>query len=131
MTKFNRIKISRDATSKLNVLKARTGLTPNILCRIALCFSVNNGKINHQLPSDEDGQEFNRYTLTGEYDLYFVSLVKERCFKDGLDPSTAFLEQFKLHINNGIYLIYGRVRDISDIVNLLEGNKNETANISG
>ncbi|RJQ15957.1 DNA sulfur modification protein DndE [Candidatus Woesearchaeota archaeon] len=122
MVKFNRIKISTDATARLKVLKGRTGLTPNILARIALCYSLNTQRITNIVKPDEEGQEFNRYTLTGEYDAYFVALVKERCLQDGLDPEKNFIEQFKIHLNNGIMAIYSRINDISDLTNLLKGN---------
>lgn len=116
---FSRIKISIDATNKLKTLKWRTGLTPNILSRIALCFSLEKGQITNLVPVDENGQEFNRYTLTGEYDIYFVSLVKERCLQEGLDPNKDFMEMFKQHLNNGIIAIYGRIKNLSDLKNLL------------
>lgn len=119
MENFTRMKISNDATTKLQTLKGRTGLTPNILCRIALCYSLNREKITNLVPLDENGQEFNRHTLTGEYDLLISSLVKEKCIKDGLNPKTHFLNIFKAHLNNGIMAIYARVKDISDLVNLL------------
>ena len=120
MKKFNRIRISKDATIRLRTLKGRTGLTPNILARIALCYSLNNQKISNLVKVDEEGQEFNRYTLTGEYDNYFIALIKERCIKEGLNPDKEFMKQFKLHLNNGIMSIYSRINDLSDLPNLLK-----------
>jgi len=120
MKKFNRIRISKDATARLRTLKGRTGLTPNILARIALCYSLNTQQITGHIKVDEEGQEFNRYTLTGEYDNYFIALVKQRCIKDGLDPDKEFMNQFKLHLNNGIMAIYSRINDLSDLPNLLK-----------
>jgi DNA sulfur modification protein DndE len=122
MKKFNRIKISMDATVRLRTMKGRTGLTPNILARIALCYSLNTQKISNLIKTDEEGQEFNRYTLTGEYDNYFIALVKERCIKDGLDPDKEFMKQFKLHLNNGIMSIYSRISNLSDLSNLLKND---------
>lgn len=120
MKTFSRIRISNDATTRLRMLKTKTGVTPNLLCRIALCYSLNDQKLSNLVKVEEDGQEFNRYTLTGEYDTYFVALVKERCLLDGLDPEKDFFEQFKLHLNNGILAIYSRVKDITDLPNLLK-----------
>ena len=119
MENFTRIKISKNATAKLQTLKSRTGLTPNILSRIALCDSLNREKITNLVPLDEDGQEFNRHTLTGEYDLIITSLVKEKCVEDGLNSKNNFLDVFKAHLNNGIMAIYARIKDISDLKNLL------------
>ena len=47
MKQFNRIRISNSATIRLRTLKGKTGLTPNILARIALCYSLNNEKISN------------------------------------------------------------------------------------
>lgn len=123
MVKFNRIKISTDATQKLRTLKGRTGLAPNILCRIALCYSLERDMSRNAFPTNEEGMEFNRYTLTGEYDSMFVSLIKQRCIEDGLDPKAEFMDQFKLHLNNGIHSIYGKIKDISDLSNLVGDRK--------
>lgn len=120
MTTFHRLKISNDATVRLRGLKGRTGLTPNILCRIALCYSLNNEKISNLVEPDEDGQEFNRFTLTGEYDTYFIALVKERCVKDGVDPEQNVIRYFKTHLNNGIMAIYSRIKTLPDLQNLLK-----------
>jgi DNA sulfur modification protein DndE len=119
MKKFNRIKIGKDATIRLRMLKGKTGLTPNLLCRMALCYSLNNQKVTNLVEIDDEGQEFNRYTLTGEYDAYFIALVKERCTQEGLDPEKDFMTQFKMHLNNGIMAIYSRVNGLPDLVNLL------------
>ena len=120
MNKFNRIRISKNATNRLRMLKGKTGLTPNLLCRIALCYSLNNQHVTKLVEIDEEGQEFNRYTLTGEYDSYFIALVKQRCLEEGLDPEKEFIKQFKMHLNNGILSIYSRINSLSDLPILLK-----------
>ena len=122
MITFNRIKIGKDATSKLKVIKGRTGLTPNLLCRIALCYSLEKNSYSPLVPFDEEGMEFNRFTLTGEYDLFFVSLIKEKCKRENLDPDKDFMKQFKYHLNSGINALYDRIKSISDLTNLIKGN---------
>lgn len=121
---FNRIKISRSSTVRLQQLKGRTGLTPNILSRIALCYSLNDPHTPDPANYDEDGQEFNRYTLTGEYDTFFVSLIKERCVMDGLDPISEFIPQFKAHLNRGVQTIFPRIKHIGDLEKLLNSSMN-------
>ena len=120
MESFNRIRISKNATTRLKTLKGRTGLTPNLLCRRALCYSLNNQKISNIVDTDEEGQEFNQYTLTGEFHSYFIALVKERCVQDGLDPDKELIKQFKAHLNNGILAIHSRINDLPDLINLLK-----------
>ena len=39
----NRIKLSKKATDKLRYLKSKTGLTPNILSRIAIMLAIKEG----------------------------------------------------------------------------------------
>ena len=73
---FNRIRISKSATVRLSMLKGRTGLTPNILCRIGFCLSLGESTVPNPENYDEEGQEFNRYTLTGEWDKFLLPYLK-------------------------------------------------------
>lgn len=116
---FNRIRISKQATARLSMLKGRTGLTPNILCRIGLCLSLRDPSIPDPKNYDETGQEFNRYTLTGELDLLFISLLKERLLKDNLDPIEDLVPQFKAHLNRGAITLFDRVKNLNDIIEIL------------
>ena len=43
--RYSKLKISSDATSKLRSLRQRTGITPNLLCRIAIMSSLEEGPI--------------------------------------------------------------------------------------
>ena len=89
---FSRLYVSEDIDNKLRVLKMRTGLTPNLICRMGFCLSLSEPGIpDVQLYSDTQAREFNRYTLTGQYDLFFFALLRERLSEDGLDTE-AFLE---------------------------------------
>ena len=107
-----KIKISEDLTKKLRLLKSRTGLTPNILCRIGLCLSLNEPGIPDLRKQPEDGMEFNRYTLTGQYDILFTALLKERCIQDGFDPDEEFTTLFVAHLNRGAFLLFSRIRTL-------------------
>lgn len=120
---FNRIRISQDTTRRLQMLKGKTGLTPNILLRLAFCFSLNDSKIPNPAEYDQEGQELNRFTLTGEWDTFFMGLMKERCIADGLDLEKDLLPQFRAHLNRGVFGIYGRIKDIGDVENLLPSNE--------
>lgn len=112
---FNRVRISEEATNRLSLLKGRTGLTPNYLCRIAFCHSLNDKRIPDPKKYKDDGQEFNRFVLTGEHDGLFIALLKERLIEDGLDIEKDFLPQFKAHINRGVFSIYNRVKSLGDL----------------
>ena len=116
---FNRVRISEEATQRLSILKGRTGLTPNILCRIAFCLSLKEPGIPDE-GKDSQGQEFNRFTLTGEWDTFYVALLRLRMINDDLYPNTNLLYQFKEHIERGVIILYNRVKKFNDLSTLLD-----------
>lgn len=103
----------------LRTLKMRTGLNPNILSRLAFCVSLGESGIPDSRLYDEEGLEFNRYTLTGEWDVFFISLLKERMIADGLDPSQDLVPYFKAHLNRGVMSLHTRVKGLGDLVDLI------------
>jgi DNA sulfur modification protein DndE len=117
---FKKVKLNKEVTRKLSLLKGRMGVTPNIICRFALCMSLENSTLIGDMKSESDGQEINRYTLNGEFDQLFIMLVKFRCFEDGLDPEKDFNLMYKLHIERGVNLIFNRIKEIKDINNLFD-----------
>ena len=120
MTTLNKLYISENTDKKLRVLKNRTGLTPNLLIRYGLAFSLEeDGLPDQSLYGDDQFREFNRYTLTGPWDLYFTSLLKERILEDELDQQD-FEIQFKAHIARGVHLIYQRLKSLEDIGDMIE-----------
>lgn len=116
---FNRVRMSKGATHRLQMLKGKTGLTPNILLRIAVCYSLNEPKIPNPEGYDEEGQELNRYTLTGEWDSFYMGLLRERLIADGLDTEEDLFPQFRAHLNRGVFSIFSRIKDLSDFQSLL------------
>ena len=121
---FNKIHTSERVTKIFPLLKSRTGLTPNIICRIALCLSISDPSPPNTRLEDEKGQEFSRYTLLGEWDSFFISILRERLIHDKLDPEKDLMPQFKAHINRGVLAFTARVKDLSDICDLLPNNPN-------
>jgi DNA sulfur modification protein DndE len=119
--KLTRLKVSHEVSTRLVHLKGRTGLTPNILCRIGFCLSLNDPTIPNpdDYPPDTD-KEIDRHTLTGSWDLLFVAMIKERCNADGLGTGDEMLaSQFRAHVNRGVLLLYKRTRSLSDLALLL------------
>ena len=119
--KLNRLRISQEVSTRLSILKARTGLTPNILCRFGFCLSLNDPSIpDPDAYSTEMEKEIDRHTLTGSWDPLFVALIKERCHRDGLPLKDEELAaQFRAHINRGALLLYKRVRSLNDLAQLM------------
>ena len=118
--KLNRIHVSEDSRHKLSILKRRTGLLPNVLCRLGFSLSLTEPGIPKPEDYRTDGSEFNRYTLMGEWDSLIVALLKERCAADGLElDDDSLADQFRAHLNRGVGLLYGRVKGLSDLMALL------------
>ena len=110
-----KIFLSADNTQKVRTLKGRTGLTPNILCRFALALSLRDPGVPDPAAFPNDGMEFNRYTLLGVHEVLILSLLRQRCLQDGLDPEEELPEQLRAHINRGVSILYPRLRSLSDI----------------
>lgn len=115
----NRIKVSAAATDRLKHLKGRTGLTPNILCRFGLCLSLGEEAAFEPQHFEEDGLEFNRYTLLGELDIHLVGLVKEWCVGAGIDLEKEGARYLCAHLNRGVILLFARVRSIPELAQMV------------
>lgn len=117
---FRRIKLSQSSTKKLQIFKGRTGLTPNIACRVALGLSLSQRKPpSKELYFDESGQEINRYTLFGEHEHILTALYKQWCVENKIKDAD-FYPYFISHINYGVELLYNRVKGLEDFVKLIE-----------
>lgn len=124
---LNRIYVSQETDIRLRSLKAKTGLTPNLICRLGLCVSlaepgIPDPKLYEPQPAEDRNsmREFNRYTLTGQWDSFFFALLRERLAQDNLDVDTYLEEQFKAHLCRGVAILQGRVKSIADFAELVE-----------
>ena len=116
---YYRLRFGREASARLDVMKHKTGITPNILARIGFCMSLKDPTIPDladYMPDSE--REIDRHTLTGQHDLLFVTLLKRRCQRDGFSEAD-LMDQFKAHMNRGVLLLDKRLRTIHDFALLL------------
>ena len=119
--KFNRITIGSEATNRLKLLKSNTEMTPNYLCRIGFCYSLNEPRPPNPDQYDTDGQTFNRYTLLGEYDALYMALLKERLIQENKDPEEDLYEEFVAHLNRGVIRVSSNVSNLTDFQDLVPG----------
>lgn len=119
--RYSKLKISIDATSKLRSLRQRTGLTPNLLCRLAVMLSLEEGPLGDMPLPDEEGMEFNAYTLTGDYNSLIGAMLR---FVE--QPATAeplsdedLLVRFRAHIHRGVGTLSVRTRSPADVARLI------------
>lgn len=99
------------------MLKGRTGLTPNLVCRIAFCDSLNDPRPPNPQEYDTDGQEFNRFTLLGEWEPIFMAMLRERCVQDGLDHTDDETLRLALtaHLNRGVMSVFNKVKGLEEL----------------
>lgn len=116
---FNRVQIGTKATNRLQMLKGQTDITPNYLCRIGLCYSLNEPRPPNPGEYNTDGQTFNRYTLLGEHDALYMALLKERMLQEGKDPEEDLYEEFVAHLNRGVNRVFGNISDVSDFYDMV------------
>lgn len=117
---FKRIRLSEKATMKCRTFKTRTGLTPNIACRLALAVSMAEKNIpSIHLYSDISGQEINRYTFLGEHEVSLLSLFTVWCNDHDIEKNQYF-SYLTAHINRGVELLTNRVKGLQDLINLID-----------
>ena len=119
---YSKLKISSDATSKLRSLRQRTGITPNLLCRMALMISLEEGPLGGAAIPDEDGSEFNAYTLTGEYGALIAAML--RWVEEGQTgevelPNDVLLDRMRGHIHRGVGTLAVRAKSPTDLLRLI------------
>lgn len=112
---LRRVLFTSEADVTLKMLKARTGITPNVLCRMGFCLSLDETGRPHRTDRGNTSlREINRYTLLGEYDMAFVALLRTRCDVDGV-PADEMDDEFVAHVHRGIQLLAGRMRSLQDL----------------
>jgi DNA sulfur modification protein DndE len=118
----HKIYLSKDVANRLSMVVARTQMQPNLLCRIGFCMSLGEPSIPNpsEYAGDSSGREFNRYTLTGEWDQLFTALLRQRCAKDGLDPENDLEDQFAAHLGRGVILLFDRVKNLRELKRAFE-----------
>jgi len=110
----NRLKISKKASDKLRMLKGHTGLTPNILSRLAIMRAINEGgDLSNAGVEDYDGQEFNQSVLFGDhadvYDVLITQYIHDKNIK--LEAGKAIAAMIEVGVHK-----MGHVRKGQDLV---------------
>jgi DNA sulfur modification protein DndE len=121
--KFSRIRLSNKSQNLLGRLKARTGLTPNLLARFALCLSLKEQSAPIVSQYDKEGNDIEPAILFGEYESLYLGLMKNRLNKDGLSESE-LNEMTRCHINRGVIALSPRIQNLGDFYELIKEERN-------
>ena len=114
LLRFSRLRMSYRSQNLLAQLKARTGLTPNIMGRFAICMSLNDPSPPNPEEFDENGSEIHPSVLFGEYEDIFMAVMVMRLRRDGLDPQLYLNRMVRAHFNRGTIALFARIHSISN-----------------
>lgn len=108
---------------RLSRLKGKTGIQNwNILCRWALCCSLQEKSVPVEVPKGDDSNvEISWYTFGGENYKIYEALIKARCIRDGLGTDEDTLAKyFYLHLSRGIGYLSGTnyIRSLEDLIRM-------------
>ena len=122
--KFSRIRISSRSQNILGSLKTKTGLTPNILARFAICISLKEKSIPNPDEFNEEGSELAPAVLYGEHEPIYLALMINRLKQDRLDPEIYLNKMTRSHLNRGAIALGPRINDLSDFYELVKEERN-------
>jgi DNA sulfur modification protein DndE len=100
-----RLTTSTYTEEKLKQLQGTTNITPNILARIAVSLSLKDPNPVSSENINGKGIDFNRTTLTGEYDYIYKVLIAQHAEREITDEEY-FPGLFNAHLERGIRLLY-------------------------
>jgi DNA sulfur modification protein DndE len=122
--KLSQIRFSNRASIELKALKARLGITPNVLCRIGFCLSVEDpARLDPEAFESDSDRIIDRHVLLGPYDALLVAMMRQRLGPDDerQDPLDDELvgRHFRAHVHRGVHLLFKRVKSPADLAQLL------------
>ena len=123
--KFSRIKLSTRSQQLLGVMKKKTGLTPNILARFALCMSIKEKSIPNPDEFNEGGSELSPAVLFGEHEQMYHTLMINRLDNDKLDAEKYLNTMARVHLNRGAIALEPRIKDLSNFAELVKEESND------
>lgn len=115
MIRFTRLRMSKRSQSHLAILKSRTGLTPNIMGRFAICLSLKDPSPPNPSEYDERGSEIHPSVLFGEHEALFMALMIKRLEHDELDLEKYLNPMTRAHFNRGTAALFPRIHGLADI----------------
>lgn len=100
-----RLRTTTEVKEKLQKLHNSTGITPNYLSRLCIALSLLEDGEPEKIKGEPEGLEFNRPTLTGEYDVVYKALIKQYSYQN-INEKEYFPDVFNAHLHRGVDLLY-------------------------
>ncbi|MCR9203546.1 MAG: DndE family protein, partial [Halobacteriovoraceae bacterium] len=128
----NRVRISQEASDQIKQIKQKVKAGPKYtVARMGFVLSLNDPRPPQGEFYLEDGDEFNRGVLLGDYDPIFLGMLLERGLykkpKAGeksqkVDELThkQMTSYLVAHINRGVMRLFNKVKNQEDLFNLIK-----------
>ena|SRR5579875_3076107 len=113
-----RLKTSKATGEKLISLQAATGLTWNILSRLAVALSLRDPSMP-QLVENKAGVDIHRNAMTGEYDYIYKALIRQHAQKN-ISDEDYFPDLFNAHLERGMILLENEYKHAGNYEKLLQ-----------
>ena len=116
----NRVRLSQTTSGRLDRVSKRLGIRKNLLCRVALLYSLEKGRIEETGSVETDGLEFNLSTLFGSFTGVFVDMINI-VQPDSNDET--WTNYANIHIERGVDYLQSNASSLRDISALFRGVK--------
>lgn len=113
-----RLKTSKETGEILKSLQNSTGLTWNILCRLAVSLSLKDSTQPDPI-SNTAGVEIHRTAMTGEFDYVYKALIRQHAGYH-VPEEEYFPDLFNRHIERGIKILESEYQLAGNYEKLLE-----------
>jgi len=112
----NRLSISKNAATKFQTIKNHTGLTPNILARIAIMLAINSkAVISPTCLEDGSGKELSKDVLFGDHIDTYEILIRQYLHDMKCDFSVGHAISALVEV--GVHKM-GHVRSLDELASL-------------
>jgi len=116
---LQRIPFNATVDSRMRTLKAKTGITPNVLARFGFCLSLEApGAPADPFETEGTAREINRNTLVGVFDETFSALLRTWVATSMPGRTLGqkdFDKLFVAHMNRGFEILSARMRYLGDL----------------
>lgn len=112
----NRVRLSTKATHKMQYIKSQTGITPNILSRIAIMLAIKEGNnLKNAGIGDFEGQVLDKSVLFGDHIEIYDVLINQHFYDNDieLEPQKAIASLVEVGVHK-----MGQVKNLIDICRL-------------
>lgn len=111
----NRVRLSQTTSGRLDRVSKKLGIRKNLLCRVALLYSLEKGKIDNADIPETDGLEFNLSTLFGTFTGVFVDMINT---VQSNSSDETWTDYANIHIERGVNHLQSNVSNLRDLSSL-------------